>query len=213
MAEKAATIDINDPLLQQEMIEANPDADFFEPPPPPPDDREYQVKVMLGDRGVVVRRQRKKDETDANASGPLYLNFHLEERIIDPDQPWDNMPVYDNATSLVMGSNGTSALHTILRALQMPARGQMSLAQLKDHVLNVLAGEPTTVILGKWEAQVEDGVLPNGKTNYRTVKKGMKNFPLIDPSNPALGHSHYIEDKATGEVCRAQFRVERYRLP
>jgi hypothetical protein len=215
MADKAQEIDINDPMLQQEMVEANPDADFFEPPPPPPDDREYQVKVTLGDRGIVVRKQQKKEDPPNKPSGHLYLNVHLEERIIDPDMPWDNLPLYDNATSIVMGGKdgaGTSALHTILRALRNPAAAKMTLSALKDHVLNVLASEPTAVITGKWEAQIEDGVRPNGSANYRTVKKGMKNFPLIDPANPAGGHYNYVEDPKTGETCRAQFRIERYRL-
>lgn len=198
-------IDINDPLLQQEMVEADPDADFFEMPPPPPDDRDYQVKILLGERGVNVKRQTKKTDQPGHPTGPLFLNFALELRIMDPDQPWDGAPLFDNATSIVMQSSGTSLLHGILRAVGQPAAGRMDLAALRDHALGVFASEPTCLISGKWEAQAKD---QDGK--YKTVKKGMKNFPLIDPSHPELGHSPYAEDKQTGEAARAQFRVNKY---
>lgn len=207
------TIDINDPMLQQEMVEANPEADFFEPPPPPPDDREYQVRLILGERGIQVKRQYRKGVDEGAPSGPLYLNVHIEERIVDPDQPWDNRTLNENATSIVMQSTGTSALHTILRACGCPALGRMSLMELKDHTLNALAGEPLAVISGRWEAQVEDSDPKTGEKVYRTICKGMKHFPMIDPRDPSLGYSNIAVDKRTGEEARAQFRVQRYRLP
>src|SRR6202162_542536 len=105
------TIDINDPILQQEMIEADPEADFFEQPPPPPDDREYQAKILLGERGVSVKYQKMNGDPDGRPSGPLFLSFALENRLIDPDMPWNDAPVFDNATSIVMRSSGTSLLH------------------------------------------------------------------------------------------------------
>src|SRR6185437_4842434 len=162
-------IDINDPLLQQEMVEADPEADFFEMPPPPPDDRDYQVKILLGERGVVAKRQKRKGE-NGQPTGPLFLNFALELRIIDPDQPWDGAPLFDNATSIIMQSSGTSLLLAILRAVGQPATGRMSLDQLRDHALGVFASEPICSISGKWEAQIKD---QDGK--YKTVKKGMHN--------------------------------------
>lgn len=209
-------IDINDPILQQEMIEADPEADYFELPPPPPDDIEYQVKVLLGDGGVTCKRQERKGDLNGQRTGPLFLNFALELRIVDPGQPWDNAACFDNATSIVMQNSGTSKLHSILRSLGAPAMGRMDLAALRDHMLGVLAGEPVTVIAGKWEARVKD---PDG--SYRTVRKGMKNFPLIDPQHPELGHSPWTEDSVrmdpktrqqigTGEMVRARFQVDNY---
>lgn len=212
------TIDINDPILQQEMVEADPEADYFELPPPPPDDREYQVKVLLGERGLSVKRQERKGDQDGQRTGPLFLNVSLEDRIVDPGQPWDNAACFDNATSIVMQNSGTSKLHSILRVVGAPAMGRMDLAALRDHTIGVLAGEPLAVITGKWEAQVKD---ENAKGGYRTVLKGMKNFPLIDPEHPELGHSPWAEDRirmdpktrqqiGTGEMVRARFQVDNY---
>lgn len=206
-------IDINDPLLQQEMIEADPEADFFELPPPPPDDRDYQAKILLGERGVNVKHQKMSGDKDGQPTGPLFLIFALELRLIDPGQPWDDAPLFDNATSIVMRSSGTSLLHAILRAVGVPAMGRMTLAELRDHALGVFASEPVCLVSGKWEAQIED---PPGSKNYRAVKKGMKNFPLIDPAHPELGHYPYAEvfdpvtKQNTGEMARAQFRVNKY---
>jgi hypothetical protein len=209
------TIDINDPMLIQEMIEANPDANFFELPPPPPDDREYIVKVGLGDRGMTVKRQMRKGDMDGQPSGPLFLICALENRISDPDQPWNDAPLFDNATSIIMGSSGTSLLHAILRALGHPALGRMDLGTLRDHALSVFSSELTCGVTGKWEASVkrEDG---SGK--YRIIRKGMKNFPLIDPADPNSERYPYVEvidpdtKKPTGEMVRAQFKINQYFL-
>ena len=213
MPDDPAVIDINDPLLQQEMVEADPEADFFELPPPPPDDREYQFKVMLGEKGITAKKQKRKGDPDGRPSGPVFLNVNLELRIVDPGQPWDNMPTQDYATSIVMQSSGTSKLHSILRALGAPAQGRMDLAALRDHIMGVLGSEPLCFGTGIWEARIEDSAADGG---YRTVKKGMKNFPLVDPKQPELGHYPYAEvydsttKKPTGEQARAYFRINKY---
>lgn len=209
-------IDINDPILQQEMVEADPEADYFEMPPPPPDDREYQVKLLLGEKGPMVKRQERKGDSNGERTGPLFWNFPLELHFIEPGQPWDNDVCFDNATDIVMQRSGTSKIHSILRSLGSPAMGRMSKAELRDFVLGVLAGEPIGIITGKWEASVkmDDGT-------YRLVLKGMKNFPLIDPQRPELGHSPWAEDRVkfdhktkqqvgTGEMIRARFVPDNY---
>jgi hypothetical protein len=209
------TIDINDPILLQEMVEANAEADFFELPPPPPDDRDYVVKVGLGDRGMTVKRQMRKGDADGQPSGPLFLICALENRIIDADQPWNDAPLFDNATSIIMGSSGTSLLHAILRALGHPALGRMNLSELRDHALSVFSSELTCGVGGKWEASVKK---EDGTGKYKTIRKGMKNFPLIDPADPNSGHYPYADvidpdtKKATGETVRAQFKINRYFL-
>jgi len=211
------TIDINDPLLQAEMVEANPEADFFELPPPPPDDRDYMVKVGMGDRGMTVKRQMRKGDAEGNPTGPLFLIVALENRIIDPDQIWNDAPLFDNATSIIMNSSGTSLLHAILRALGHPALGRMNLSELRDHALSVFSSELTCGVSGKWEASIEDQN-PKAKKKYRIVRKGMSNFPLIDPAHPELGYSPYAEvidsdtKRPTGDTVRAQFKINRYFL-
>jgi hypothetical protein len=210
-------ININDPRLQQEMVEANPDADFFELPPPPPDDRQYMVKVMLGDKGIVAKRQLRKGDADGRPTGPYYLNAAIDCHILDPDTPWDGRILYENATSIIMPSSGTSLLHAILRALGYPALGKMPLTgpnSLCEHVLGVLSSEPTCGVEGKWEARAKDA-----SGNYYTVKKGMRNFPLINPHNPEEGYSPLVDvidpvtRRPTGEQARAQFRISKFFQP
>jgi len=219
-------IDINDPrLLAQEPIEANPHADFFELPPPPPDSWQgkpidYQVKILLGPNGAKVKQQSRKGDADGAPSGPFYLAFDLEVRIQDPGQPWHNMPSKYYADSLIWDSKETSKLHTVLRALGQPALGRMLLPDLQRHAIGVLAGEPVCFGNGRWEARVKD---PTGE--YRTVKKGMKNFPLLDPAQPDLGYSPWAEDEVhmaidpqtkqrvqvgTGEMVRAYFNFTNF---
>jgi hypothetical protein len=211
------TIDINDPRLQQEMVEANPDADFFELPAPPPDDRAYIVKVMLGDKGIVASRQKRKGDVEGRPTGPFFLNAAIECHIMDPDQPWDNRVLYENATSIIMQSSGTSLLHAILRALGYPALGRMPLTgpgSLAEHTLGVFSSEPQCGVEGKWEARAQ-----NAKGDWITIRKGMKNFPLNNPSNPDEGYSPLVEildpitRKPTGEYARAQFRISKFFQP
>ncbi len=219
MPDDKGIIDINDPILQQEMVEADPDADWFEQAAPPPDDRDYQVKILLGEHGMIAKKQQRKGDTNGTRTGPMFLSLELELRIVDPGQPWDNMPTSYWADSLIWDNKGTSKLHTILRAVGAPARGNMTIADLRDHTLGVLASEPLAFCEGKWEARAKDA-----ENEYRTVLKGMKNFPLIDPQHPEHGHSPFVEDVVTkrrdpktqqivevgtGEVVRAYFRVNR----
>jgi hypothetical protein len=200
------TIDINDPLLQQEMVEADPDANFFETPPPP-DDREFQVKITC-ESDPTVKRQHKKTGPPDKSTGPLFLNFSLTLRIVDPNQPWDNQMVFDNATSLVMDSSGTSRLHTILRAIGAPALGSMSLAQLRDHAIDVFNSEPTAFIEGQWEARAESqGNKRADKNGWVTVRRGMKNFEKDETK--AAGYDHVWMDAELGKVP-ARFHVTNY---
>jgi len=214
-------IDINDPRLQAEMVEANPDADFFELPPPPPDDRDYLVKVVLGEKGLIAKRQSRKGDATGRPTGPYYLNAALECVILDQDQPWDQAKLFENATSIIMQSSGTSLLHAILRALGYPALGRMPLTgpgSLAEHAISVFTSDATCMVSGNWEARTQ---LPDktGDLEWVTVKKKMKNFPLIDPANPQAGHYPYVEvidpttRQPTGEMARAQFRISKFYQP
>jgi hypothetical protein len=204
MPNEQDTIDINDPQLQSEMVEANPDANFFDPPPPPPDDRELQMVITVSDEGPSAKKSFRRGDPEGKPSGPLVVSFPLILRVVDPGQPWDNIAVYDNASSNVSDNKGTSRLHTILRALGAPALGAMSLAQLRDHAANVFSTEPTAWVEGEWEARVED---PKARGGYRTACRGMKNFPK-DESKPS-GYDHIFVDSKAGKVA-ARYRVNNY---
>jgi hypothetical protein len=198
-------IDINDPRLQQEMVEANPDANFFDPTPPPPDDRELQVVVRVDDEGPSAKKQAKRGDPQGGPfTGPLVVSFPLVLQVVDPGQPWDAQYIYDNASSGISDAKGTSRLHTILRALGAPALGNMSLAQLRDHAINVFSTEPTAFITGEWEARCED---PKARGGWRTCCRGMKNFPK-DETKPT-GFDHIYVDTKAGKVA-GRYRVSNY---
>jgi len=217
MPDDERNIDINDPRLQKEMVEANPDADFFELPPPPPDDQDYLVKVVLGEKGIVSNKQKRKGDAEGKPTGPYFLNVALECHILDPGQTWDNAKLFENATSIIMQSSGTSYLHAILRALGYPAVGKMPLAgpgSLAEHALSVFTSDATCMVSGKWEARAQTAT-----GEWITVRKGMKNFPPIDPKDLAQGYSPYadimdpITRRPTGEQARAQFRISKFYQP
>jgi len=201
------TIDINDPALQQEMVEADPEANFFEAPPPPPDDREYEVRIVC-EEAPKIARQAKKGEQKGKGTGPLYANFSLTLRIVAPNEPWDNQPVFDKATSMVMENSGTSRLHSILRAVRAPALGRMTLRELIDHATNVFATEPTAFIEGEWESSIEaPGNKRADKGGYVRARRGMQNF-VKDDTKPS-GYNHVWDDPELGPAP-AKFRVTNY---
>lgn len=209
VASDKLTYDINDPALQHEMVEADPEKDFFELPVPPPDGR-HRVRVLLGERNITIKRQAKKGERKDAATGPFFVNAEIENRIDSPNEYGDGMPVFDYATSIIMASSGTSRLHGILRAIQAPAPARLSIQDLARHVVNTLASETATAEVETiWEAQVKE--TKNGVDSYRTVCKGMKNFPPDDTS--PTGYSPIAIDKVTGQECRARAQVVRYYLP
>jgi hypothetical protein len=143
----------------------------------------------------------------------------LELRFVDPGQPWDGATTYDRANTIVSRRNDTSKVHTLMRVLGYPLVGRThSLTDIIRHVQSVLSSEPIATVTGRWEARVKDESASGG---WRTVLKGMNNFPLIDPEHPELGHSPWVEDRVridpktrqqvgTGEMVRARYQVSTY---
>jgi len=201
-------ISINDPELLKEIVEADPEADFFEAPPPPPEG-DYMVKLFLGQKGIVIRRQKRKDVDQGDArTGPLHVAVWMDVHILDPGQPWDDTTCSYFADSIISDRKkrpgqplGTSKLHTILRAVNQPAIGAMSLPELLQHTQSVLASEPTCGARGQWVAKA------GKEEDYRIVLTGMNNFPLLDPQHPEFGHDHNIIDPKTNQAVRAYFNI------
>jgi hypothetical protein len=226
---------INDPRLQQEMVEADPDADLYEVAAPPPDSQPdgmpitYQVKLILGSDGLTAKQQFRDGDAEGRPSGAYYLNVSIEAYIIDPGGPFDNWVLYENnATSLLQvkrgakqnsdGPSGTSTLHTILRSVGYPMLGKVPLTgpgSLAEHTVGVLSSEPVCGITGRWEASCPNPYSKSRKDKYRDVCLGMKNFPLVDRNNPDLGHSPLVDiidpitRVATGQA-RAKFKIRRF---
>jgi len=176
----------------------------------PVGDGRHTVIVLLGERGITIKRQAKKGERKEDASGPFFINAELENTVQNPTGYGDGMKVFDYATSIIMQSSGTSRLHGVLRAIGAPAPARLSIQELARHVVNTLASETATCeIESQWEAQIKE--TKNGRDEYRTVCKGMKNFPPDDTS--PTGYSPIAIDKITGQECRARAQVVRYYLP
>jgi len=200
-------VDINDLALLEEQVEvtsgANPE-DFFSIALP--DDGTHTAVLHLGDRGISVGRQRA---SDGQKTGAAFLNVHLQARILGEDRK-EGLSVFDNPTSIVMQSAGTSKLHVILDLLGSSAPSPCSLGELKSHVEQVLAQSPQIGITTVWEAQVNRG--SKEKPDYQTVAKGQKRFPSVLDSegNPTGKFTPEVQDPRSGEIVKAQVRISKY---
>lgn len=177
----AVAVDLNDPNLQPENLELNPDADAFTfPAPPPAGTYDAKLKVKQKDGSDFVRGTTK--------DGKSYLATQIEARLIIPsgdNQKYDNWPVFDNFVStLVSQQTGTTRLAGILKALGVPVPAKTSDVELAKLLLNALAGEPSCKITIDWEGSADTGRTDDKGEKIYVRKKGMKNYP----SDGAGGH-------------------------
>ena len=195
----ATAPDINDLDLLNEPVEVDGSVnsdEFFTPQLP--DDGDHLVTIALGDRGIKVARQ--KDKATGNRTGKGFLNVHLALTLVDDAGNKQGM-VFDNPTSVVF-SSGTSPLHVILDLAGDPAPASSTLGELKAHAELVFAQNPKIVVTTQWLAQVK-----NANGEYQDVKKGQKNFPLLENGK----YSPEITVPKTGETVNAQAKVVRYK--
>jgi hypothetical protein len=193
MAPDVEKLDINDPSLEVENLDINPEADAFAFPPPPPDNT-YRAKLKSKQVNNAPFEPKKAK------NGTLYLYTAIEARIIDPAGKQDDWPVFDNFVStMVMENSGTSRVAGILKALGQPVPARTSHKDLIQRLIDVLAGEPEVQITTMWEGYCE--------TCDKTVVKGMKRFPKA-----ADGDSHQANMACPkdGTEVRAQARIVKY---
>lgn len=186
MADK---VDINDLSLDTSEVEINPEADAFAYPPPPPEGR-YRVKLKLADKGW------EKGLTKGNVE---YLRANIEARIIAPGETWDDKPLFDNPSTQVFESSGTSRIVGILKALGMtgiPARGKI--VEYARFLQPYLEQEAEIDVQTQWEAYCKDC--------EKTVAKGMKRFPM----NGGGSHKGAIECPQGHGELNAQSRISKY---
>lgn len=201
--------DINNLELMNEVVEVDGSVDseqFFQPPLP--DDGVHDAIIKLGNRGLKIERQ--KDKQTKNRTGPAFINAHFAIQLLN-DNGEPGIMCFDNPTSIVMQSSGTSRLHAILDILGDPAPPRCTFGELIEHTERALAQDARCQVVTQWEAQIED---PPG--TYRDVKKGQKNFPqLVDEHGQPNGKfDPEILDPKTGQKVRAVARVVRFlRLP
>src|SRR4029077_18153767 len=206
LKEKAKPVDINDLQLADEQVDINGDADAFAGPPPPPD-ADYTVKLKVGKRAVTGGKDKK--------GRPFYMVDTNATIIVGP---FENRILFDNASTMVMDSSGTSRMAGILKALGEPVGGRTSIVELTRQYVNKLTGEPAVVAQTQWTAYCadckSDFESSNGKRGKKNgiVLRGEKRFP----QNAANGdgtqsHRHQVECPNCGSRRRARAEIIAYK--
>lgn len=202
-----------DALLDQE-VEYDPSVENPWDAPAPPPDGKHSVILSLGRSStggdpIIVARRRKEGETKDNATGEAYLMVPVVAKINEPGEAYDKLLVFDNAFSMI-GRNGTSRIHEILKVVGDPAPKACSLRQLKELIEAALSGNASCIVETEWEASCEDPRKPGSK-EYITVKKGMRNFPK-NSAGEYIPQIEYLYTDASGASqsvmvpARAQIR-------
>jgi hypothetical protein len=182
-------------------VDVDPTKDAFAAPPPVKDGV-HEAKLAYGSDDPEKRWQTRKDK-----QGNKYYATKLMAKIIDPGNEDDNKVVFDGFVSTMM-RQGTSRVIGVLHALGYDVGTITSHLDQVRALDNLLAGEPTCQIETEWEAQYDSGEKDDttGKTIYKRLKKGMKNFP----SDANGVFQHVLESPVDGSDVTAQARVVRY---
>lgn len=159
-----------------------------------------RVKYKLGNRGFSPADLSDGPLT-SKKTGKRFFMVHLQGEVIAPGEYYNNANVFTNATSLIFESAKTSPIHQWLKSIGQPAPARATLQELYGLVQNAIAGEPIGTLKGRWEASVEDGETEGGKKKYKTVLKGMRNFPALSDGR------HNPEVSVNGQTVTAQFNV------
>ncbi len=193
VATKPFKIDINDPtaVLPDDEINLNPEGDAFAGPAPVPDG-EHIAFLTLGQRGF---------QQGTTEQGVNYVMAHIEARVIAEGEKFNNFPVFDTASTLVMESSGTSRMAGVLGALGVKVPSRISIKELARLFAKELENKPQVRIKTKWEGFCTD--CPNEKTGKlgKVVVRGQRNFPE---------GKHVMECPHCGNEVTAQARITKY---
>ncbi len=194
---------INDlPLIDEEPLNINPEADAFASFAPPPD-KTHIAKLKLATGGNSPAIQTGKDK-----NGRPFVMFAIEARIVAEGEPYNNAAVFDRVSTVVMQSTGTCRMAGVLQALKVPVPRDMTAVQMAKQLAAVLEGEPLIKIETQWQAreQVDDDT-------WKTVVRGMKRFPQKrdkDGNTIPGEYEHVIESPKTGATLDARAVILRY---
>lgn len=194
---------LNDlPLIDEEPMNIDPDADAFAGFVLPPDGV-HMAKLSLGKGGAVPTFQPGVDK-----NGKKYIAVNVEARIVAEDKPYNNAVIFDQASTIVMQSTGTCRIAGILQALRVPVPSTMTKNQIVAQLAAQLEGEPLVQIETQWQAreQQDDG-------KWKTVVRGQKRFtPKHDADGNVVPGEYetFAESPRTGAQVDAKAIIVRY---
>jgi hypothetical protein len=201
LREKAKEVDINDLQLADEQVTIDGDADAFAGPPPPPDG-DHRAKLSVGKRKVTGGKDKR--------GRPFYM-VDSNAKIIAGD--FENRILFDNVSTMVMDSSGTSRMAGVLKALGEQVGGRTSIVELTRLYVNKLAGEPEVLVQSQWTAYCADckadADASGGKRGKKNgiVLRGQKRFP----QDANGGHRHQVECPNCGSMLSARAEIVAYK--
>lgn len=201
LKEKAKPVDINDLQLADEQVDIDGDADAFAGPPPP-DDGDHLVKLSVGKRAVTSGKDKR---------GRVFYMVDTNAKIVAGD--FENRILFDNVSTMVMDSSGTSRMAGVLKALGQPVGGRTSVVELTRSYVNTLTGEPQTTAQTQWTAYCADckqeSDTSGGKRGKKNgiVLRGQKRFP----QDANGGHRHQVECPNCGSMLSARAEIVAYK--
>ncbi len=215
-------IDINNLDLSQEVVETDGSTSVsdWQEAPILQDGKHIGIVKLADEKSVSVLRQKNKETGEKN--GAAFLSVHT----MCQDEE-SKATAFDYTNSLVF--RGLSSLHVLMTCAGVPLPNRATLAEIKELVeLNL--GSPQRVgFETEWEAQMKVG-----ERDYRTVLKGMKNFPKVlgsageetgryspevwavattDSGSKVTGVRRCQSDEPGAESVRAQARIRKYFQP
>lgn len=198
LLDKPMKLDLNDPsaYLPDDAVVLNLEGDAFAGMSPMVDG-EHVCSVELGKRGFT---------TGTTGAGQNYIMAHVAATIVDPGDKDVKKMAFDNVSTLVQESSGTSTMAGLLSALGVQVAARTTLKELALLLNTALEGKPQVKVTTRWEAQYKTGEKKaNGKDEYKRLARGMRSFP--EDGNGG----HRAEVKApNGELVNAQAVVTRY---
>jgi len=201
LKEKAKPVDINDLQLADEQVDIDGDADAFAGPPPP-HDGDHRVKLSVGKRAVSGGKDKR--------GRPFYM-VDTNAKIIVGD--FEGRILFDNVSTMVMDSSGTSRMAGVLKALGEPVGGRTSIVELSRAFVNKLTASPKSSYSRNWTAYCADCKADfdssNGKRGKKNgiVLRGEKRFP----QDANGGHRHQVECPNCGSMLSARAEVVAYK--
>ncbi len=178
------------------LIDPNMDPDAR---PVPPEGR-YVMKLAVNEAngsGVTEGKDRR---------GRSFLMVQLVGTIVADGKPANGLRIFDSRSTLVLDSSGTCGLAAIPRALKIKIPARTTKTELTRLVKAQLQGEPLIGAEIQWQARYQD---ENGV--WKTLKKGMRNFPQRLDENGQPTGQHVPEAEAPdGQTYPARPTVLRY---